>query len=558
MNKRRLFLQNIIFFIVSAVVYFISFFVVLNITRNETSSSLISYSRQVSSELISASNADNIINEFSLIDNIRVSIYEKDNDVAIADTRPFPKNEGGFEVIKTNLDKVYYQFSDTLLTEMVYYASYDKDSNLYIRVGFPKSDTEKTSMYMLYFGIIGFSVLDIIFAFYSYINHKKSIQPLRLATSRIQGIVGKKTIISKNEDDLKVLSDSIDEVGSEFKKQLEETTESQQKLNFIINSMPQGILVIDGSYKVIMLNNSAISILNIKKDKVINEDSRVLFENERFKDAIGTIVTTANNKQFDMQIGERDYMFEFSPINYKWSEGLNKHGCLVFMYDITSQKNADEMQKEFFSNASHELKSPLTSILGYQEMIKEGIISTEKELKDANERTLNEAQRMKGIVKYMLENGANTDVMTVSEHNIRKYVLSSLDLLNYEITEKHIKVTTKLDDLVIKINHDDLDKLISNLLSNAIKYNKDNGEIIILVDKSKKTLSIKDTGVGIGNLDKERIFDRFYMVDKGRSRKNDSSGIGLSIVKNICKYYNFNISVDSEINKGSIFTITFR
>lgn len=560
MNKKRILIQNVIFFVVSAIIYLTSFLLVYNMTNNETVDSLISYSQQVSSELVSEANADDVIIKFSLIDNFRVSIYEEDVDKPIADTRAFPSLEGGFQMIKSNLDKIYYQRSDTLSTDMIYYATYDTDSNLYIRVGFPLSDTQKYTMYMLYFGLSGFFLLDMVFLIYSYLNFKKSLEPLKLATSRIQAIVGKeKTISNKPKDDLNILSSSIDEVGYEFEKQLNETKESRQKLDFIINSMTQGIVVIDANFNIIMINDSAANLLKLNKDKVLNDIySKYILKDSKLDKGINEVVKTANYTRFDEKIDDRDYMFEISSIDYQWTKGVNKHGCLVFMYDITSQKNADEMQREFFANTSHELKSPLTSILGYQEMIKEGIITSDEELKDANDRTLKEAQRMKGIVKYMLENSRNLDVISVSEHNVKKYVNVILDSLAFEINERRLKVETKLDDLVVKINHDDLDKLIRNLVTNAIKYNKLGGKLIVTVNASDKSLSVSDTGVGIKQSEVDKIFERFYMVDKGRNRENDSSGIGLSIVKDICNYYNLKIEVHSELDKGSTFTIFFK
>lgn len=560
MNKKRILIQNVIFFVVSAIIYLTSFLLVYNMTNNETVNSLISYSQQVSSELVSEANADDVIIKFSLIDNFRVSIYEEDVDKPIADTRAFPSLEGGFQMIKSNLDKIYYQRSDTLSTDMIYYATYDTDSNLYIRVGFPLSDTQKYTMYMLYFGLSGFFLLDMVFLIYSYLNFKKSLEPLKLATSRIQAIVGKeKTISNKPKDDLNILSSSIDEVGYEFEKQLNETKESRQKLDFIINSMTQGIVVIDANFNIIMINDSAANLLKLNKDKVLNDIySKYILKDSKLDKGINEVVKTANYTRFDEKIDDRDYMFEISSIDYQWTKGVNKHGCLVFMYDITSQKNADEMQREFFANTSHELKSPLTSILGYQEMIKEGIITSDEELKDANDRTLKEAQRMKGIVKYMLENSRNLDVISVSEHNVKKYVNVILDSLAFEINERRLKVETKLDDLVVKINHDDLDKLIRNLVTNAIKYNKLGGKLIVSVNASDKSLSVSDTGVGIKQSEVDKIFERFYMVDKGRNRENDSSGIGLSIVKDICNYYNLKIEVHSELDKGSTFTIFFK
>jgi len=556
MDKKRIITQNIIFFVITAIIYFISFFAILNMNRSEIATSLNSYSQQVSSELISERNADDVIIEFSLIDNFRVSIYEENNDTPIADTRPFPEIEGGFAVVLENLDKTYYQYSDTINADMVYHASYDTDSGLYIRVGFPRSDSEKTSMMMLYFGVSGFLILDILFMAYSFFNFKKSLLPLKMTITRLQGIVQK--VPDQNESySLKSLGESIDKVGYEFEKQLKETNESREKLDFIINSLTQGIIVISGNSKVIMINNEAANLLKVDKKQIINWNYKNIELDDRFYKSVEKVINKDKAPHFDIQINDRDYMFEFSSINYQWSKEENKLGCLVFMYDITSQKNADEMQRDFFANASHELKSPLTSILGYQEMIKEGIISSKDELEDANTRTLKEAQRMKGIVKYMMENSRNLDVISVSEHSVSKYITAILDSLNFEIQEKKIVVKTKLEDFIIKMNHDDLDKLLRNIILNAVKYNKKGGLIEIISNANDRTLSIRDTGIGMKQSEIDKIFDRFYMVDKGRNRDSDSSGIGLSIVKRIMEYYNLKIEVKTKINEGSDFIIHF-
>src|SRR5574344_133801 len=557
MDKKRTIFQNIIFMVLSVIIFLASFITVLNMNENSTAVTLESYSKQVSSELISERNADDVIIEFSLIDDLRVSIYEKNNDFPIADTRPFPQVEGGFAEITNNIDKTYFSYSDTIGTEMMYHVIYDTDSELYIRVGFPRSQAQKASTYTLYFALMGFSLLDILFIAYSFFNFKKSIEPLKLATVRLQGIVNKKPDNKKKEDDIKVLSDSIDEVGIEFKRQLEESIESKQKLHFIINSLSQGIMVVDGDLRIILINDSAENLLSVDKSKIINAKIDELNFNPKVCESIVNTVKKASFPHFDQNIDGKDYMFDFETINYPWTKGKYHNGCLVFIYDITSQKRADEIQKEFFANTSHELKSPLTSILGYQELIKEGIISSKKDLDDANTRTLEEAQRMREIVKYMLENSTMVNAISVSDHDVSKYVNTILDSLSYELKQKKIKVKKHLDKIIFRINHDDLDKLIRNLLINAIKYNKVNGSIEITVDKKEKTLCIKDTGIGINAKDLPLIFDRFYMADKGRSRDNYSSGIGLSIVKRVVDYYKFRIDVESKVGEGSSFTIHF-
>lgn len=560
MNKKRIIMQNIVLFLVSVLLYVFSFTIVINISNHETENLVISYTNQVSSELISEKNVDDVIINFSAIDNLRVSIYEENNNVPIADTRAFPSDKPGFDIIKNNVGNVYYSFSETLSINMIYFVNFDQDSGLYVRVGFPQSEGQKASQYIIYIGLVVFASMDIFYVLYSVYNFRKSILPLKKQVKRIQSIVGKDESKISNKDDLIMLSEAVDEVGSEFKKQLKETEQSKEKVDFVLNTINSGIVVIDSSEHIIMANDFACQILKINKDEVDNGYSNLNTLNNEYIEAVRNAIISGKNTRLDYLANDRVYSFEVSVVNYPWTigENLSQNGAYILIYDITSQRNADAIQREFFANASHELKSPLTSIIGYQELIKEGMLSTDKELTNANERTLAEAKRMKQIVKYMLENSYNLVSNSVSEHDIFDYTTNIIEGFDFEIKEKNINVKTKLEHLIVKINHEDLNKLLTNLISNAIKYNVKDGSIFIEINVIEKYFKIIDTGIGINNSNIERIFDRFYMVDKGRSRENDSSGIGLSIVKNICDYYGFKILAESKVNKGSSFTIYFK
>jgi two-component system phosphate regulon sensor histidine kinase PhoR len=227
------------------------------------------------------------------------------------------------------------------------------------------------------------------------------------------------------------------------------------------------------------------------------------------------------------------------------------------MFDVTDSFNSSKMKRDFFANASHELKSPLTSILGYQEMIKDHIITTPEEFDDATEKTIKEAKRMRKIILNMLELSSleNENLRPIEQINVAKEISSILASLEIEINEKHIHLHEAKDTLIIGINSDDFDKLMRNLLENAIKYNKEGGDIFVKVDGQQKLIQIRDTGIGISEEDKTRIFERFYRVDKARSRENGGTGLGLAIVKYICNYYEYTIDVDSVLGQGTSFTL---
>ena len=220
--------------------------------------------------------------------------------------------------------------------------------------------------------------------------------------------------------------------------------------------------------------------------------------------------------------------------------------------------NLENNKKEFFQNASHELKSPLTCIIGYQQMITEGIVDKEDEIKESARKSLKEAIRMNGILSDMLS------LATIEAHsfepkeniNPKELILEIVEALSLEASRQNIKITTNVDDEMLYASKNEFNEIVRNLIDNAIKYNKENGSIELILKDG--VLTVSDTGIGIKDEDKSRIFERFYRVDKGRSKKSGGTGLGLAIVKHICLNNNYRIELESRILEGSSFKIYFK
>ena len=229
----------------------------------------------------------------------------------------------------------------------------------------------------------------------------------------------------------------------------------------------------------------------------------------------------------------------------------------MIIIDVSLIKKAEKSKKEFFMNASHELKSPLTSIIGYEELIKEGIIYQKDDINHINEIILKESLRMKKIVLNMLEISKLENNLEVHKEiiNFKDIIELCLNDLKGEIELKNIHVEVSLKDLNYFINEEESRSLIFNILSNAINYNRENGSIFIKIDNNM--ISIKDNGIGIKKDDINHIFERFYMVDKARSKEKGSTGLGLTICKHIALNNNIEIKVNSKINEGSEFILIF-
>ena len=222
--------------------------------------------------------------------------------------------------------------------------------------------------------------------------------------------------------------------------------------------------------------------------------------------------------------------------------------------------NASKVRQEFTSNVSHELKTPLHVISGYAELIKEGIVK-DSDVKEFGEKIYSEASRMSKLVEDIMKISKLESDNTIekTQLKLKNIVVAIVDSLMIEADKKNIKFKLSLNDCSISGNYDSIYSLIFNLVDNAIKYNKTNGKITIKLQEVSNNviLSVKDTGIGIPKEDLDRIFERFYRVDKSRSKDSGGTGLGLAIVKHSLIVNNATIKVESELKKGSTFTVTF-
>ena len=222
--------------------------------------------------------------------------------------------------------------------------------------------------------------------------------------------------------------------------------------------------------------------------------------------------------------------------------------------------NASKVRQEFTSNVSHELKTPLHVISGYAELIKEGIVK-DSDVKEFGEKIYSEASRMSKLVEDIMKISKleSDKAFEKTQLKLKNIVVAIVDSLMIEADKKNVKFKLTLNDCSISGNYDSIYSLIFNLVDNAIKYNKTNGKITIKLQEVSNNviLSVKDTGIGIPKEDLDRIFERFYRVDKSRSKDSGGTGLGLAIVKHSLIVNNATIKVESELKKGSTFTVTF-
>ncbi len=357
-----------------------------------------------------------------------------------------------------------------------------------------------------------------------------------------------------SEDEIGNLGKSFNDMANKLQISIKDVTERQNKLEAILKSMDSGVIAIDNSYRVIMINPSAKELFGINEDIIGKKLIHIIrdFELEN--------VFKKNRDEFTeiklLWPSERDLRIRTADII---NEG-NHIGTVAVVQDITDIKRLENMRSQFVANVSHELKTPLTSIKGFSETLKfvEDPNKREKFLDIIND----EAERLTRLIN---------DILTLSSIELHKEVKNdTIDvsaiiedvyyLMKNTADNKKIRLEIlKKKDIYLKGDIDKFKQMLINLVDNGIKYSEEGASVFIGtdIDKDKQIIWVEDTGVGMSKEHLNRIFERFYRVDKARSRVQGGTGLGLAIVKHIVLSLNGSINVESELGKGTKFTVTF-
>lgn len=550
--KKRIIISNIATISMSLFVLFIiSLLTIIHINLNNTKKELINY-LDVATTIFNGNNKEELINSFSSNKSIRISIIDKSGNV-ISDSSNEVENVNHLERPEIiDLGSIHYRYSNSLKIKMMYVAAVD--DNYYVRVAIPQRTIDSFVEDYFSYGIIATIVLLALSSLVISSTTKKSFSKLRTQVNKLSRIVNKdENIIG---DDVEFLSKKIDDVSTLINDKIKLINSEKNKLKFIFDNLNIGLIVINSEKKVEIVNKVALDIFQLNTE-VIDKDYIYVSRSFKLQNNIYEALTSKKQMQYEEEVNDKYYMVRINSIDNLWDDS-NNFGVVINYINITDLKKLEKTKKEFFANASHELKSPLTSIIGYQQMIKEGIVTTSDEIADAILKTINEANRMNKIIIEMLALSKLESNYPSSLENIDvKKVIEDI-LLSYEndINLENLKINLKLENKTLNINRLDITMLVKNIIENAIRYNKPNGSIEIILRDNY--FSVKDSGIGISNDNQKHIFERFYRVDKGVSRSKNGTGLGLAIVKHICLNYGFEINVDSMLGEGTTVKILFK
>lgn len=558
MNRKNVFFDVIFVFCLTIIILLSSFLTSYFISNNEAKLTLKTYGDEIALIYKSSDDDLTIENEFGNIINIRITILQLSDGKPLLDINPLDNtlsNEDRYNELKNNLNSFYTKKSLTTKYETLYYVT--SNSNYFIRVGLPVSQIQNASIYILEFGILGLVVINLAYGSVRLYFYKKSINKLKSSINELNNVVSLPKF-NDGDDGVEILNNTLKKINVEFQNKINELQLQKNQNELVLDSIDEGFIVINKNKSTILINKYALEALRLDKDDVLNQNYLYL----SFENKINELIENQNFNHitsFDYKINGKIYLFFINKIDENYlSTDQNSFVAITFI-DVTQKRLSDIIKREFIQNAGHELKTPLTTIIGYEGMIENNILSEKDEVAEANQIILKEAKRMKSVIDDMLTlaelESKETEKGNVEDINATKEIESIIDSFKYLAMEKNISISTNLKEVTLHMDSMDFDRLCRNLISNGIKYNKQGGELKITLNTSN--LIVEDTGLGIAEKDINRIFERFYMVDKSHSRQLGGTGLGLAIVKHILIKYNFTIKVESQLGIGSKFIVSF-
>ena len=380
--------------------------------------------------------------------------------------------------------------------------------------------------------------------------------------------ISQKSFFSGTEE-ISSITVALNDMAKELDKKIATITKEKNEQKNILNyiniiqySMSEGLIAIDLENKISTINKAASSYLDIDRKKDIGKQYDKKIKNKAIKKIIKSILKKQRPITKEIRIGQMKKMFFTVNGKVLKDQKLKPVGCLIVMTDVTRLKQLEAMRRVFVANVSHELKTPITSIGGYIETAQKDIsLKTKNEFL---EKAINQNNRLNSIIDDLLrlsriEAIEDEDAFTLSTQKLLPIIEGSVEDIRENIKKYGIKVVIECSkDIYAKIDSQLMREALINLLENAIKYGVDNSTVIISVKrKSNKILiDIENKGEVIPEKERDRIFNRFYRVDKSRSKKTGGTGLGLAIVKHISIVHNGTIEVHKSDGNTTVFRLT--
>lgn len=500
----------------------------------------------------------------------RITIFSKHQEV-IASDNGNPANIDSQKVeFPSNYDTHYFERDENegILYYVLPIQEDDKETIGYIQFSIP--DTELTDVIQKIWSLITITltIAGFILILFLVKIMEQFIKPVEAATRVSKELAKgnfKARTYEENVDETGELSQSINILARNLQQMTKSYEVQQERLETLIENMGSGLILIDERGYITLVNRSCKEMLQFQLSDWLNKLYYEAIHYDEVVSIIEEIFMTEQNtrKQLVLSIGiERRHFDVYSaPI---LSTGQLLKGIVLVFHDITELKKLEQMRKDFVANVSHELKTPITSIKGFAETLLDGAME-QKELREQFLTIiLEESERMQSLILELLDLSKIEQEyfqLNWEKVSLEELLLDVLLILKQKASEKNIELTQIVSgQTIIFADPFRVKQIMLNIIANAIHYTKQDGQIEVALVENEETVEfiVKDTGIGMDEVEISRIFERFYRIDKARSRNSGGTGLGLAIVKHLVEAHDGTIAVQSKKGQGSIFNISFK
>jgi len=416
--------------------------------------------------------------------------------------------------------------------------------------------------------VVGLLILFVIAALISYriaLGLTKPLEKITQVAKKIRNMDYRARVEVKKNDEIGELGNAINAMADSLQIQMARIRENENHLQSVLSNMINGVVMMDSSGSILIMNDRAEQILGISASKLIGKHYREIKQQYELSQLIMEGFDTRKHIHEEITFYyPEERLLELNLVPIYQSHGTDFSGILLVLQDVSAIRRLERMRSEFVANVSHELKTPIAAVKGFAETLLGGAVKDEETANSFLQIIYDESERLNRLIGDILELSkieSRRVPLILSPVDISSFMSDTIAILEVSAKRKHINVNLQSpQELYMEGDEDRLRQIFVNLLSNAIAYTPEGGSVdvsISLTEQEQVRIEIADTGIGIPEKDVPRIFERFYRVDKARSRGSGGTGLGLSIVKHLVEMHKGVIAVQSEVGKGTTFTLEF-
>ncbi|HIJ89883.1 MAG: ATP-binding protein [Desulfobulbaceae bacterium] len=464
------------------------------------------------------------------------------------------------------------RFSHTLQENMMYVAIplvQDGQNKGVLRTALPVTfiDSALREIFLkIIWGCLIVALLVALVAWFISRRISRPLEEMRLGAERFAGGAFTSKLREEGAEEVASLARAMNAMADQLDGRIKTIARQHSQLQAVFSSMVEGVITVDTEERILDINQAGAKLLNITPEKLRGKNALVAMRNLALQRFVSRALASDTPIEGEIDLTDREGQEKyFYAHGTKFQDASDMtSGAIIVINDVTNLRRLENMRRDFVANVSHELKTPITSIEGFAETLLDGALDTPEDARRFVEIIAKQSKRLHAIIEDLLalsrlEQDQEQTELVLTEEKITTPLRRAIETCGLKAAEKKISIDLEAaDDLTAKLNPPLLEQAITNLIVNAIKYSDEGGRVLVKAeqpDHEKIAIKVQDFGAGVAAQHLPRLFERFYRSDAARNRKLGGTGLGLAIVKHIVQAHGGEVSVISELGKGTTFTI---